>query len=86
MPLVWLAARNGLLAATFALLGVSAHLRWRTDGWRPGTLLGPLGLALGLASNEQAVSVFAYAHAFELPDADGAARWLPAPGEHKLGT
>jgi hypothetical protein len=73
MPLVWPAARNGLLATTFGLLGLSAHLRWRKQGWRPGAFLGPLGLALGLASSELAVSVFTYVLVYELLDGAGAA-------------
>ena len=38
----WIANRNALIAATFALLALVAHDRWRRDGWRPGALAGPL--------------------------------------------
>ena len=72
-PIVWPAARNGLVATTFALLGLCAHLRWRQDGWRAGAALAPLALALGLASSELALSVFAYVASYELLDGAGAA-------------
>lgn len=73
MPIVWSAARNGLVAATPALLGVCAHLRWRRHGWAPGSALAPLGFAAGLAGGEAALGMLAYVVAFELVDGVGAA-------------
>jgi hypothetical protein len=68
MPIVWSAARNGLVATMPAVLGLCAHLRWRREGWRAGAVLGPLGLGVGLAGGEAAVGVFGYVAAYELLD------------------
>ena len=56
----WLSNRNILLAALFGVLALSAHARWRRDGWRAGALLAPLLLLLALLSAEAAVAVLAY--------------------------
>ena len=56
----WLSNRNILLAALFGVLALSAHARWRREGWRAGALLGPLLLLLALLSAEAAVAVLAY--------------------------
>ncbi|MCB9763580.1 MAG: hypothetical protein H6739_27680 [Alphaproteobacteria bacterium] len=74
LPMAWLANRNALIAAVPALLGLAAHLRWREDGWRPGALLGPLGVAVGLTGGEAAVGSFAYFFAYEAFAAPGAPR------------
>jgi hypothetical protein len=65
LPIVWSAARNGLVATVPALLGLAAHVRWREHGWRPGVVLAPLGFAVGLAGGEVALGVLAYVVAFE---------------------
>jgi hypothetical protein len=65
MPIGWAAARNGLVALLPALLGLVAHVRWREQGWRAGALLGPGGLAVGLAGGEGALGVLGYLVAFE---------------------
>jgi hypothetical protein len=62
----WLANRNGLLAALFGVLCVHAYARWRGQGWRPGALLAPLWLALGLLSAEAALGALAYVAAYTL--------------------
>jgi hypothetical protein len=72
MPIVWSAARNGLVATVPAVLGLCAHLRWRREGWRVGAVLGPLGLAFGLTGGEAALGVFGYVVAYELFDGAGA--------------
>jgi hypothetical protein len=56
----WLAARNGLMALTFGAAALWAFVRWRKEGWRPGAALGPVFLALGLASSEAALAACAY--------------------------
>lgn len=66
LPMAWIANRNALVAAVPALLGLLAHLRWREEAWRPGALLGPLGLALGLLGGEVALSVLAFFLSYEL--------------------
>jgi hypothetical protein len=62
----WLANRNGLLAALFGVLCLQAYLRWRRDAWRPGAVLAPLWLALGLLSAEAALGALAYVAAYAL--------------------
>jgi hypothetical protein len=65
MPIVWPAARNGLVSLVFGLVGLGAHLRWREEGWRAGALLGPLAFAVGLAGGEVALAMLAYVVAYE---------------------
>jgi hypothetical protein len=65
-PAVWISARHGLVAAAPAVLGLVAHVRARTEGWRPGRWLAPLGLALGLLGSETALGVVAFVIAFDL--------------------
>ncbi|MFZ5470270.1 MAG: hypothetical protein ACOZIN_12615 [Myxococcota bacterium] len=71
MPVSWLANRNALVAATPALLGLVAHLRWREERWRFGLPLSMLGYTLGLLAGEAALGVFCYLAAYE---------WVAAPG------
>ena len=61
----WLASRNLLMAGVFGITALIAHDRWRRDGWRPGVIVAPLLLLLGLLSGEAAVGVvgFLIAHA-----------------------
>jgi hypothetical protein len=49
-----------------AALGVTAHVRFRADGWRPGRLLGPLALVVGLLASEAALGGLAFAIAYDL--------------------
>lgn len=65
VPVGWLANRNALIAAVPTVLGVCAHLRWREDGWRPGRVWAPLGLAVGLMGGESALAYLAYVAAWE---------------------
>ncbi len=64
MPAGWLANRNALISAFFALLTLNLHDRWRA-GWRPGALLAPLCLLIGLLAGEAAAAAggFLVAHA-----------------------
>ncbi len=66
VPAAWLVHRNGVVAATFALLTLACHLRWRCDGWRPGAVLAPLALGAGLLVGEAALGAAAYLFAFAL--------------------
>ncbi len=61
----WIAARHSLIGFTLGLAGWLAHLRWRERRWRPGAVLGPLGLGLGLLASESALALLGYvlAHA-----------------------
>ena len=66
LPVVWLANRNATIGVFFGLLALIAHDRWRREGWRLGAVVGPLGLLLGLLSNEGVVAVGAYLVAYAL--------------------
>ncbi len=66
LPVAWWSNRNAVIALVPALLGLAAHLRWRTAGWKPGLPLSLAGYALGLLGGEVAVGVFGYLLAYEL--------------------
>lgn len=68
MPAGWIANRHALASALATALTLIAHDRARRDGWRPGAWLGPIALAVGLASGESAIGALAYllAHALFL--------------------
>jgi len=61
---VWLADRSGLLCATFGLLTLIAHDRWRKDGAVAMALLAPGLLAAALLSAEGGIGVIAYLFAY----------------------
>jgi hypothetical protein len=65
-PADWIANRNAAIATLFALLALVAHDRWRRDGWRPGIVLGPIALLLGLLGGEMALAAGAYLLAYAL--------------------
>jgi hypothetical protein len=56
-PYAWVAARHILVAAVPALFALYAHVRARTDGWRPGRWLAPLLFALALAGSEAGLAI-----------------------------
>ena len=66
MTVTWIANRNALISAAFALPAISAHHRWLARGWRPGAWLGPLCFALGLCAGETALAVFGYLLAYAI--------------------
>lgn len=65
-PVTWIANRNALLAATLALWGFLAHLKWRESARVWGAPLSLLGYGLGLLAGETALSVLAYVATYEL--------------------
>ena len=73
-PAGWLANRNALVAAVPAVLGLYAHLAWRTRGFKPGAWLSALGYAVGLCGGEAAIAALVYVPAFELFGATGPRR------------
>ncbi|MFT5680325.1 MAG: hypothetical protein ACI8RZ_001231 [Myxococcota bacterium] len=70
-PTAWIANRNALIAALPAVLGLLAHIRWQSSGWRAGLPLSLLGLAVGLTGGEAALGVFALLAAYQLLGAPG---------------
>jgi hypothetical protein len=62
----WIAARNAAVACALVFAGLWAHLRWRTEGWRPGSWLAPVAVGLGLAAGEMGLAALAYLFAWEL--------------------
>lgn len=65
-PVGWLANRNAIISATFALLALWAHVRHREDGWRRGRWLAPLGVALAMAGGEYALCILPFFGLYEL--------------------
>lgn len=66
MPVAWIANRNALVAMAPMLLALWAWIRWCEDGWRPGRLLAPLGIVIGMAGSELGVAALAYFIAYAL--------------------
>ena len=62
----WLSNRGAVMGACFAVLALVAHDRGCRDRWRPGTVLGPLSLALALVCSEQMVAIAGYLVAYEI--------------------
>jgi hypothetical protein len=65
-PYAWLAARHVLVGGLPAVVSLWAHVRWRSDGWRPGRWLAPSALIVGFFGSEVALAGAAYILAFEL--------------------
>jgi hypothetical protein len=63
-PLVWIAGRNALVAATFGIAALLCHLRWCRRGWKPGAVLGPVCFLVALLGAEAAVAMLAYLVAY----------------------
>lgn len=67
-PVAFICNRNVLVAASIGFLALSVHDRWVRDRWRPGAVIGPVLLGLGLLAGEAALAVCGYlaAHALYL--------------------
>lgn len=66
MVLSFVANRNALLAGLCGVGVLWLHDRWRRDGWRPGAVLGPLLLGVGLLTAELALATTAFLFAYSL--------------------
>ena len=66
LTVTFIAARNAAVSCALVWLGLWAHLRWRTSGWRAGAWLAPLLGALGLAAGEMGLAALAYLVAWEI--------------------
>ena len=71
-PFAWPSALYAPMAATFAALGMAAHVRLRREGWTPGRWVAPGALLVGLLAGEAALGGFAFVVAYDLV--------TPAPG------
>jgi hypothetical protein len=78
-PLGWIACQHLLISTLSVVLGLLAYIRYREEGWRPGLVLGPLGLGVGLLGGEAALGGAAYWVAYQLsrPARSGEAGWRP---------
>ena len=65
-PLAWLANRNAILATTFGMLAVHAHVRWREAGPERSRWLAVLLIILALGCGEAALGAFGFLLAYEL--------------------
>ena len=75
MPVGWWSGRHLILGALFGVLALTAHDRWRRDGWVHGAWAGPALAALATASSEVGGCVAAYMFAYAVVlDADRAPR------------
>ena len=63
---MWSATRWILISATLGLAGLTAHLKWREEGWMPGLPLSLLAFSAALLAGEAALSVLAFLAAYEL--------------------
>ncbi len=59
-PLVWVANRNTVIAATLAVAALLLHVRWRRRAWVAGALLGPAAFLAALLAAEAALAILAY--------------------------
>lgn len=62
----WIANRNAILATLFGALSLLCYIKSSDDDWRPGILLGPLCLLLGLLSAEFAIATTCYLFAYAI--------------------
>jgi hypothetical protein len=60
MPVAFLANRNALIAASFGVMSLWAHARYRRDGFRPGAVLSPLAFGAALLGGESGLGVAPY--------------------------
>ncbi len=63
---MWNAARWILVSTTLGLAGLTAHLKWREEKWRPGLVLSLLAVSAALLAGEASLAVLAFLAAYEL--------------------
>jgi hypothetical protein len=79
IPLGWVANRGTLVSATFSLVAIWGHWRWRERSWRPGLALSIVGCMGALFVSEYGLGALAFVLAYELFGARGT-RWRGALG------
>jgi hypothetical protein len=70
--IIYAGGRYLLILLTFGLAGLTAHIKWREQGWKPGRWLSLCAFLLCLLCGEAALALLAYLAAYELfgsPDA-----------------
>lgn len=78
MVIVWIANRHSIIATACGIAALVAYDKARKDGWKLGTILGPLAFTLALLAGENGISTWAYlfAYAVILDEAPWRARLL----------
>jgi hypothetical protein len=71
LPLGWIANRNAVISALFALCALLAYLRWREGGTRRDLLSVLLAMSVALAAGEYALCVLGFFASYELVVAEG---------------
>jgi len=66
MPVAFLANRNALVAASFGVLSLWSHDRFRRDGWKPGAVLSPLAFSAALLAGESGIGIAPYLFGYAL--------------------
>ena len=66
LPAAWWSNRHSVVAVAMGLLGLTAHLRWRCEGWRPGLPLSLMLYVAALLASETGLCVLAYLAAYEI--------------------
>ena len=66
LPYAWISARHVLIAAVPALFALLAHMRAVREDWRPGRILAPLLLLVGLAGSEIALGIVPFWVAYDV--------------------
>ena len=76
MPAAFLANRNAMVAASFGVLSLWLHDRFRRDGWAPGAMLSPLAFLAALLGGEIGIGIAPYllGYAIFMERRSGAAR------------
>ena len=77
MPAAFLANRNAMVAASFGVLSLWLHDRFRRGGWTPGGILSPLAFLAALLGGESGIGIAPYllGYAIFMERRSGAARF-----------
>ena len=84
IPIAWAANRAALVSMVFALAAIAAHVKWRRDGWAPGSAIVVAAGAASLLVSEYGLGTFAFLFAHEL-SGDRARKSKIAGGATVLG-
>jgi hypothetical protein len=87
MPAAFLANRNAIVAASFGVLCLWLHDRFRREGWAPGAVLSPLAFLASLLAGESGIGIAPYllGYALFLEPKRGVARFATIAPHALLG-